>query len=320
MTDSRIAILGAGGPVGRHLAATLRARGHRLRLVGRDAARLQRACAAPEVERHATDLRDPAAAVAALADCAAAIDCVGPRTAADFAALPDLSRTLASAAHAAGCRLLHVTSTWSYLPAPALPVTADHPRPSGPAPARRRREAEDILQDTGAAIVAVPDLFGPDVYLSPLQAALRKAAVHEPMPWVGPDSVAREYAFVPDAARLIADLTTREAAFGERWLLPGSGPLTARLLADLVDAHLGRWVPVHTAGPTKIRLAALAVKALEDFLPLVPDYCRPIAYCGAKLEALLGPPRMTPYTQAIPATLDWLAANVAEPVPEYALA
>ena len=40
---------------------------------------------------------------------------------------------------------------------------------------RFRREAEDILVDAGAAIVNLPDFYGPEMHVSTLQQALVEA-------------------------------------------------------------------------------------------------------------------------------------------------
>jgi len=312
----RAVILGAAGPAGRHLAPSLLARGHAVRVVGRSAARLAGAFAdRPEVERVTADMRDPQAAQRVLEGCDLAVNCLGLPLGDALAAYPATARAIAAAGQRSGARLVHVSSFWSYLPDPALPVREDHARTGGPLPARLRREAEDVMQDAGACVAQLPDFFGPWVHVGTFQAPLRDAARLKPMTWIGDHSTAREVAYVPDAMRLVADLADYPQAYGERWLIPGVGPLGPRDLAEIVDAHLGRWVPVHTAGPTKLRIAAAAIKALRDFLPLVPDYCRPIHYDTGKLRALLGPITLTPAHEAIAATLDWLRANPHGPDP-----
>ena len=306
----RAVILGAAGPTGRHLASILLERGHAVRVVGRSGGRLEKAFAdRPQVERMAADMRDPDAAQRALEGCALGFNCLGLPLGAALAEYPATARAIAEAGQRTGARLVHVSSFWSYLPDPALPVREDHPREGGPLPARLRREAEDVMQDAGACVVQLPDFFGPWVHISPFQNALRDAARLKPMTWIGDHATAREVAYVPDAMRLVADLAGHSEAFGDRWLIPGVGPLGPRELAEIVDAHMGRWVPVNTVGPTKIRIAAAAIKALRDFLPLVPDYCRPIHYDTGKLRALLGPITLTPAHEAISATLDWLRAT-----------
>ena len=50
---------------------------------------------------------------------------------------------------------------------------------------RMRREAEDILQGAGAAVLNLPDFYGPEVHASILQRALEEAAAGKAVNWIG---------------------------------------------------------------------------------------------------------------------------------------
>lgn len=80
MTQNRlIAVFGAYGHTGRFLAARLRERGWRPRLCGRDPARLAPMAAQwPDAQACVARVDDPASLDAALADCAAVLNCAGP--------------------------------------------------------------------------------------------------------------------------------------------------------------------------------------------------------------------------------------------------
>jgi nucleoside-diphosphate-sugar epimerase len=202
-----------------------------------------------------------------------------------------------------------VSSYWAYLPFRRLPVDESHPREGGNAYIQARRAAEDILAAAGAAIVHLPDFFGPFVHISMLQQPLADAANGRVMNWVGSPRLAREYIFVPDAMRLVAALARRAEAYGQHWAFPGAGPLTGPEAAAIASAHLGRRVKLRTAGSVLLRLVSLFNRDLRDFLPMVPHYLRPMRYDGGKLARLLGEPELTPYDEAIPQTLDWLRAS-----------
>jgi nucleoside-diphosphate-sugar epimerase len=174
---------------------------------------------------------------------------------------------------------------------------------------RLRRDAEDILQSVGAAVVNLPDFFGPQVHTGTLQQALADATCGKTMSWIGGRDTPREYVFVPDAMRTVAVLAAHSDAYGERWIIPGAGPLTARQVASIVSDHLGHPVKLRCAGVWALRLAALFMKELKQFLPMVPYYAKPIAYDGSKLGRLLGEQETTPYSEGIGVTLDWLRAS-----------
>ena len=301
----KAAIVGATGATGIALAAELAATGIGVRVIARRAETLARLFPAAAIEKSPADARDAGAIAKAVAGCDLVVDCIGLPASAmqDHAAT---AQNLTVAVMGSGARLLHVSSYWAYLPIRRLPLDEKHPREGGNAYIAARRTAEDILEGAGAAIVNLPDFFGPHVAASSLQQPLADAAKGRAMNWIGPKTLAREYAYVPDAMRLVAALARRPEAYGQRWIFPGGGALTGAEAAAIAARHLKRNVKLRTAGPLLMRLASLFNRGARDFLPMLPHYLQPMSYDAAKLARLLGPPQTTPYDKAIPATLDWL--------------
>ncbi|HSN93294.1 MAG TPA: NAD(P)H-binding protein [Anaeromyxobacteraceae bacterium] len=298
----RITVLGATGPTGREIANLLASRGRRVRAVSRRRAALEAAFPGDAVERREGDALDARSLRSALEGCDLVVDCVGlPGDA--MADHPRVARALAEAFRAAGARCVQVSSYWSFVPIAALPVRESSPRAGGPPWARFRREAEDVLREAGAAIVHLPDFFGPNVHTSTLQMPLREAAAGKPMSWIGGADVARDYLHVPDAMRIVADLASREDAYGKGWIVPGSGPITGAEVARLAGEILGRPVKLRAAAPWLLRLLGLFDRDLRGFLQLVPTYVSPLRFDGSRLDALLGPTPRTPYREALRATL-----------------
>jgi hypothetical protein len=85
--------------------------------------------------------------------------------------------------------------------------------------------------------------------------------------------------------------------------------VTGAKLAEIAGDVLGRKVNVRGAGPGMLRIVSLFKKDLRAFMPMVPEYVKPVLYDGAKLEALLGPTERTPYPDAIRETLGWIESN-----------
>jgi nucleoside-diphosphate-sugar epimerase len=188
-------------------------------------------------------------------------------------------------------------------------MNESHPRRGGPAWVRYRREAEDILCQAGAAILHLPDFYGPQVHVSTLQNALDEAAAGKTVNWLGKPDIQREYVYVPDAMRIAVAIGSRSEAFGAHWCLPGGGPLSARQFADLAERHLGRPVKPRSAGMTTLRIASLFNKELRGFLQVAPEYMKPVRYDARKLQGLLGPPPMTSYDTGSGRTLEWIASS-----------
>lgn len=140
---------------------------------------------------------------------------------------PMTARNIADALRHNKARCVQVSSYWAYYPQVRAVMGESHPRNDGPPWVHHRREAEDILLDTGAAILHLPDFYGPQVHVSTLQNALNEAATGKTLNWLGPAEVQREYIFVPDAMRIAALIGARPEAFGAHWCLPGGGPSAA---------------------------------------------------------------------------------------------
>jgi nucleoside-diphosphate-sugar epimerase len=184
-----------------------------------------------------------------------------------------------------------------------------HPRSGGPDWVRYRREAEDILCEAGAAILHLPDFYGPQVHVSTLQNALNEAASGKTVNWLGKTDVHREYVYVPDAMGIAAAIGARGEAFGSHWCLPGGGALSGQETADIAGRHLRRSVKLRSVGLTMLRIVSLFNKDLRGLLQVAPDYMKPVHYDARKLQGLLGSPQMTSYDAGISQTLAWIASS-----------
>lgn len=243
-----------------------------------------------------------ASLAAALRGCDLVIDCIG-LPAGRMADHPATARNIARFARESGARCMQVSSYWSFMPIKELPVSERHPRQGGPPWARFRRETEDILRDAGAAIVHLPDFFGPHVHTSTVQLGLVDAVRGKPMSWIGPADVKRDCIYIPDAMRIAAELLARKEGYGEEWVVRGSGPVSASQLAGILTRLLNHEVRVRAAPPWLLRILSLFNQDLRGFMQVVPEYVKPISFDDAKLERLLGRAARTPYEDALRATI-----------------
>jgi nucleoside-diphosphate-sugar epimerase len=303
-----IAIVGATGPTGIALAAELRKASARLRVVARGMDKLARLFPDATIEKRSADVLDAAATLRALDGCELVYDCIG--LPGDQMHLhPVTARNLAGAVKQSKARCVQVSSYWAYYPQARAEMNESHPRSGGPPWVRYRREAEDILRDAGAAILHLPDFYGPQVHISTLQNALAEAAAGKTVNWLGAADVPREYIFVPDAMRIAAAIGSRPEAFGQHWCLPGSGPLSGRQAAEIAGRKLGRPVKLRAAGMAMLRIVSLFKKDLRGFLQIAPNYMQPVRYDARKLEALIGRQPMTSYEDGIGRTLAAIAGH-----------
>ena len=305
---TKVAIVGATGPTGIHLAAELCKMTATVRVVARGMDKLARLFPDAVFEKQPADVLDPHETLQAIEGCDLVYDCIGlPGN--QMHLHPVTARNIASAIRHTNARCVQVSSYWAYYHQVLAEMNESHPRSSGPAWARYRREAEDILREAGAAILHLPDFYGPQVHISTFQNALNEAASGKTVNWIGKADVHREYVYVPDAMRIAAAVGARPEAFGAHWCLPGSGPLSGREAVGIAARHLGRSVKLRSAGLTTLRILGLVNRDLRGFLQVAPDYIKPVRYDARKLQGLLGPPQMTAYDAGIGETLSWIASR-----------
>ena len=308
LTFQHAAVLGATGPTGFYLAREMQRRSIPLRVVARNREKLASAFRDVAAEQMTADIARAEDCARAVEGCDLVFDCIG-LGGAHMAEHSVTARNIAAAFGKSRARCVQVSSYWAYLPAVHLPMNERHPRVGGGEWVRQRRAAEDILQDAGAAVMNLPDFFGPRVHTSTLQQALGDAAAGKTINWIGPADIAHEYAFVPDAMRIAVELASHAETYGERWIVPGSGAITGRQVAEIASRILGRRVPIRSAGRFVLRLVSIFNEPLRGFMQMVPDYQKPITYDASKLAALIGKPSVTGYEDAIRQTLEWLTAE-----------
>ena len=304
------AILGATGPTGTHLARELMALGAGVRVVSRSMQNLLRCFPDSATEKVKADMLDPLGVMQAIEGCDLVFDCIG-LPADRLAEHPRTAQNIADAVRRHGARCVHVSGYWGYLPIRNNPVSEAHPRTAGPWPATMRREAEDILRAAGAAVVNLPDFYGPDVHTSTLQRPLGEAVAGKTSNWIGSLDSPREYIYVPDAMKAVARLAEQQAAYGKLWIVPGPGPITPRRVLAIAGRHLGQGIRARGAGTLLLQLLAVFRAELRAFRPMLASYVSPVWFDGSKLRGLLGEVPTTPYEKAIPRTLDWLSGQLA---------
>jgi nucleoside-diphosphate-sugar epimerase len=302
---TKVAIVGAAGPTGIHLTTELRKTGGAVRVVARSMDRLALLFPDTAIEKWPADILDANATLRAIEGCDLVYDCIG--LPGDQMRLhPVTARNVGVALRHTKARCVHVSSYWTYYPQVREKMNEGHPRTGGPPWVRYRREAEDILCEAGAAILHLPDFYGPQVHTGTLQNALDEAAFGKTINWIGKADVHREYAYVPDAMRIAVAVGGRAAAFGAHWCVPGSGPLSGREIVDIAGRHLGRSVKLRSVGIATLHIVSLFSKDLRGFLQMVPDYMKAVCYDAGKLQGLLGPLQMTTYDTGIGQTVTWI--------------
>jgi nucleoside-diphosphate-sugar epimerase len=285
-----IAVFGAAGAIGPVVVPELRSRGHRVRVVGRDAARL--AGFGPDVEVVAADLMDPAGAAAAAAGMDAVLYAVGvPYHRFDLH--PPMMRATVAAAKAAGVgRLIHISNVYPYGRPQTRLVAETHPLAPHTFKGRMRKEQEEIV--LGAHDPAANSMPG---------YALKAIRAGKPADLLAPINTPHEWIYVPDLAPMIADLFDVDHGYGTAYNIAGLGVLTVRQFAGKLFAAANRPMKFREAGPMLLRALGLFNPMMRELVEMSYLYETPVLLDDAKLHALLGGVRKTSYDDGIRATV-----------------
>ncbi len=253
-----VALTGATGFIGRHVAADLVARGVAVTVIVRPESKHNAPPGTTVVHAplDAAALQQAFAGVDTVVHLAGVVSAVDPRV---FTAVNvDGTRAVASAASRVGARLVHISSLAAAGPAPAAAPhrEEDAPRPLTPYGASKL-ESERVVQSTGDLrwlILRPGVVYGPtDRAVFPLFQAAQRGV----LPLVGRPDAAYTFIYVTDLVRaIIAAVDNRDAA---GTVFAGhAAPVTPIALLEAIQAANGRKARVIPIPLPITHVAALA--------------------------------------------------------------
>jgi nucleoside-diphosphate-sugar epimerase len=304
----KAAVLGASGSIGRELVIELLAKGVPTRVVSRNIANLRRSFANGSVEFQEADLTDPRAMLAACEGCNMLFLCAGLPLE-HYEQHVAMGRNLAHAMTKVKAKAMLISGYWSYTPIRETPIRENHPRRGGGKFAQIRQIQEDLLVAAGAAVVCLPDFFGPGASNSFINDGIASLAKGKAVQWPGDPTAPRDFLFVPDIRAILVNLATHKEAFGQRWNVAGSGPIQPRQLLEMAADRVGERPRVRATPYWMVKLAGKVNAKAKSFIDLYPIYARPAVMDGGALRRVIGDYHFTPYSQAIDRTLRWMTGG-----------
>lgn len=315
----KIALFGAVGAIGQSIASALHSQGQAYRVVGRSEAGLAQAFGAdPLAERVTWDPDVPASIAAAAAGIDTLIYLVGVDYW-QFELHPQLMRKTLEGAIAAGVRkVLLIGTVYPYGMAQTHPVREDHPRQPNSFKGRMRKAQEDLLLQAHAsgriqaAVLRLPDFYGPGVDKSLLHGAFQAAVKGGTANLVGPLDRPHEFVFVPDVGPVVCRLIDQPDAFGRTWHLAGAGVTSQRDLLALIRQHGGAPFKQRVIGKPLLRLLGLFDPLLREMVEMHYLISSPLILDDSALQGLIGPITKTSYAEGVRRTLQ-AAHNAQQP-------
>jgi nucleoside-diphosphate-sugar epimerase len=303
---NKIALFGAAGAIGHSIAKAVSAQGAPYRVVGRSRDALTAAFGAdPLAEIVTWNPDDPASVQVAAAGIDTIVYLVGVNYW-QFELHPRLmQQTLDGAIAADVKRLVLIGTVYPYGRPHTRPVREDHPRTPHTFKGRMRKAQEDLLLAAHAegkiqaALLRLPDFYGPGVDKSFLHSAFTAAVTGGTANMVGPLDMPHEFVFVPDVGPVAVRLMSTPNAYGRVWHLAGAGVTTQQAIVDEIEHQTGHRLRVRVAGKTMLRLLGLFNPLMREMVEMHYLLTDPVLMDDTALQDLLGPVHKTPYSAGV---------------------
>lgn len=220
-----------------------------------------------------------------------------------------LGESVMDAAHRLGLKVVVVDGIYPYGRRTVDKATEEHPKRPHTRKGKIRLAYEQMLFDkrwgrTQTMIVRLPDYYGPTAnQASYLGSTLEAIAAGKPAVFVGNMRVPREFVYLPDAAKMIVELASRDFAYGQNWHIPGPGTISGRGLVRIAQQAAGVTKPVIPLGKAGLSLIGLLMPVMKEVVEMLYLTEEPFVLNGEKYEALIGPIPVTPFEEGIAATI-----------------
>jgi nucleoside-diphosphate-sugar epimerase len=296
------------GPVGLALVDALVAQALPVRAVNRSG----RAHVPSGVEVMAGDVSSPEYATKAAAHAAVVYQCMSPLYERWADLFPPLQDAVIRAARQVGARYVSFENTYMYGDTAGAPMTETTPLAAQTRKGRVRlamaRQLSE-LSDAGKLAVATArasDYFGPrGTTQSPLGDLVTGAAIRgKPARVLGDPDQLHSYTYLPDAARTLVALGTRDDVLGEVFHIPNAPAQTTRQLIHTISLELGSQIKVSVAPRLLLRLMGLFNPTIGEVDEMLYEFNQPFIVDSTKAETRLGI-EPTPVAEAIAATVSW---------------
>lgn len=223
-----------------------------------------------------------------------------------------LGEVIMEAANQRGLKVVAVDGIYPYGRKQMDIVTEEHPKHPHTKKGKIRLAFEQMLfssdwNQVQTMIVRLPDYYGPTAnQASYLGSTLESIAAGKPAFFIGNMHVPREYVYLPDAAKMIVELASREFAYGQNWNIPGSGIISGREIVRIAQKASGIAKPVIPLGKIGLSLLGMFIPVMKEVVEMLYLTEEPLILSREKYNRLIGPIPATQFEQGITATIQHL--------------
>lgn len=221
--------------------------------------------------------------------------------------LISLGESVMEAANQCGLKVVVVDGIYPYGRRQSDRISEDHPKEPHTKKGKIRLAFEHMLFEqrwdkAQVMIVRLPDYYGPTANeASYLGSTLQAIAAGKMAFFIGNMRVPREFVYLPDAAFMITELASTNAAYGkgENWNIPGAGLISGQEIVRLARQASGYDKPVIPLGRVGLSLLGIGMPVMREIVEMLYITKEPLTLSGDKYEALIGPIRTTSFPQGI---------------------
>jgi nucleoside-diphosphate-sugar epimerase len=305
-------VLGATGGTGHALITELLARGIETIAFGRSQSKLQELAEQYGNPDHLHlaigDVFSPEDIIAAAKEVDVIFQSANVKYQEMSTKLIPLGESVMKAANHLGKKIVIVDGIYVYSKNQLTKVTEDHPKNPHTKKGRLRVEFEELIFDkkwekSQALIVRLPDYYGPTSQNAYLHPTLQGIVSNQIAIFIGDLNTPREYVYLPDAAKMIVEIASRDESYGENWNIPGAGTISGQEIVNIARKVTGYKKIVLPLGKTLISLVGLFDPLMREVVEIMYLTKEPIILSGEKYGKRIGIIPATPYEKGIEETL-----------------
>ncbi|MFC5406350.1 SDR family NAD(P)-dependent oxidoreductase [Cohnella soli] len=306
-------VIGATGGTGAAITAELVKRGIRTVAFGRSRQKLEQLKAGLG---HATNLTiatgdafRPNDIVAAAEGTDVLFHCANVPYHEMVSKLIPLGESIMEASDRLGLKVVAIDGIYPYGRRQTEKVTEEHPKNPHTRKGKTRLAYEKMLfgerwKRAKVLIARLPDYYGPTANeASYLGTTLEAIAAGKMAFFIGNMHTAREFVYLPDAAIMVAELASRDDAYGQNWHIAGAGLISGKEIVRIARKASGIAKPVIPLGKVGLSLIGLSVPVMKEVVEMLYLTEEPLVLSGDKYKKLIGPIPATPFEEGIAATI-----------------
>ncbi|TGL57689.1 SDR family NAD(P)-dependent oxidoreductase [Leptospira sarikeiensis] len=223
-----------------------------------------------------------------------------------------LGRAVMQAAEETSKSVVFVDGVYVYGKNPGYPVEETYPFKAHTKKGRLKVEFANLVfsniwKNARALIVRLPDYYGPTSQMAYLNPTFESFISGKPALFFGSLKPKREYVYLPDAAKMIVEISLKKDSYGENWNIPATDVIGGNEILEISKDILGKIPMVIPIGKRILQFLGLFDRFLKEVVEMTYLLEDPLVLSGKKYSERIGTIPKTNYRDGIRITLESLS-------------